>query len=450
MPSLRQETVEAAAPDQSSLSAAVKLLKPVLWSNLGGSTDGRLIWGDCQGSGANPYRLVVDMQAIGSKCSCPSRKFPCKHVLALMLMEARGQAFPPAEAPQWVDDWMARRRDGAAPATAGKGAAASLAAAQGEPEAAPDAKAEARRRKREAETAAAIRTGLDDLEGWISDQLRSGLHGLAANLPERCRQIAARLVDARMGALAARVDEIPARLQALSRSARQEALVAELGNLVLMSRAWGDGAAVDPGLRRQIVATETREALLSDPAALRVIAPWRVSATREATRRDGLVAQSTWLQNLGAGPAFAVLQDYFPASAGRRSAAFAEGEIFGAELVFYPSAHPLRAQIAARVDTGAADPPPPAADPLAAYNEALAREPWLTEAPLALPEGRIAEAADGGLWWQGAARALPVAAAEVPELLLGLPLHRAAMLWDGNIGRMLDAQTPLGRIGFHG
>ncbi|NJS38371.1 MAG: SWIM zinc finger family protein [Rhodobacteraceae bacterium] len=386
MPRLRQETVEAAAPDQSSLSAAVKLLKPSLWSSLGASADGQLIWGDCQGSGANPYRLVVDVQMIGSKCTCPSRKFPCKHALALMLMESRGQEFMPAEVPQWVSEWMARRRGGAAVAPVAKAEGPSLAAVEEDTEAAPDPKAEARReaqrQKREAETTAAIRAGLDDLEGWISDQLRSGLHGLVSHLSERCRQIAARLVDARLGTLAARVDEIPARLQALPQAARQDALVAELGNLVLISRAWGNGAAVDPGLRRQIAAAEPREALLSDPSALRIRALWRVLATREVTRRDGLVAQSTWLQNPGAGPGFALLQDYFPASAGRRSAAFAEGEAFGAELVFYPSAHPLRAQIATRLETVSPDPTPPAADPLAAYVEALGREPWLIEVPL--------------------------------------------------------------------
>lgn len=454
MPKLRQETAEAAAPDQSSLAAAVKLLKPALWSDLGGSADGQLIWGDCQGSGANPYRLVVDIPTIGSKCSCPSRKFPCKHALALMLMESRGQVFAPADVPPWVSEWMARRRGGTAPAPAARGEAPSLAALQEAPEAAPDPKAEARRaaqrQKREAETLAAIRAGLDDLEGWIADQLRGGLHDLAAHLPGRCRQIAARLVDARMGTLAARVDEIPARLQALPQAARQDALVAELGNLVLISRAWGDGSAADPGLRRQIATAEPREVLLADATALRVTARWRVLATREVTRRDGLVAQSTWLRNLGDGPAFALLQDYFPASAGRRGAAFAEGEIFGAELVFYPAAHPLRAQIAARAEVVAADPPPPAPDPLEAYAQALTREPWLIEVPLALPEGRMAQAADGGLWWQGAARALPVSAAEVPDLLLGLPLHRAALLWDGHIGRMLEAETPLGRLGFHG
>lgn len=453
MAALRQETIEAAAPDQASLAAAVKLLKPSLWSNLGESSDGRLVWGDCQGSGANPYRLAVDLVDIGSKCTCPSRKFPCKHALALMLMQSQGQAFPGADVPPWVVEWMGRRKGGAIAAAPADGKP-SLAAVVEEPKAELDPKAEARREaqraKREAETGAAIRAGLADLEGWISDQLRSGLSGLLANLPARCRQVAARMVDARMGALAARIDELPARIQALPAARRVDALIAELGNLVLMSRAWGDGSAPDPGLRRQIATTEARDALLADPSALRVTALWSVCATREFTRRDGLVAQSTWLANRSEGPAFALLQDFFPASAGRRSAAFVEGEVFGAELVFYPSGYPLRAQIVHRCDAGSLAMPPAPQDPLEAYAAALGREPWVTEVPLMLPEGRLAEAEDGAIWWQGSARALPVLAADVPAVALGLPLLRAAMIWDGHLGQMLEAETPLGRIGFHG
>lgn len=456
---LRQEVIEAAAPDQASLAAAVKLLKPALWSGFAGSADGKLIWGDCQGSGANPYRLAVDLENIGSKCTCPSRKFPCKHALALMLLQSRGQAFPVADAPPWVVEWKGRRRSSSAvPATPASDLAApsapSLSAVLEEAEAAPDPKAEARReaqrQKREAETSAAIRAGLTDLEGWISDQLRGGLSGLMANLQARCRQVAARMVDARMGALAARIDELPARIQALPSARRVDALVAELGNLVLMSRAWGDGSAPDPGLRRQIATTETREALLADPSALRVTALWSVSATREVTRRDGLVAQSTWLVNRSEGPAFALLQDYFPASAGRRSAAFVEGEAFGAELVFYPSAHPLRAQIVQRCEVGTSALPLAPQDPLEAYAVALGREPWVSEVPLILPEGRLAVAEDGAIWWQGVARALPVLASDVPAVALGLPFQRGAMVWDGHMGRMLEAETPLGRVGFDG
>ncbi|RZM28645.1 MAG: SWIM zinc finger family protein, partial [Sphingomonas sp.] len=75
--------VENLATDQASLKAAAGLAKPGKWSGVGISDDGALIWGECAGSGANPYRVMADLRDMGSKCSCPSRKFPCKHALAL-------------------------------------------------------------------------------------------------------------------------------------------------------------------------------------------------------------------------------------------------------------------------------------------------------------------------------------------------------------------------------
>ena len=44
----------------------------------------------------SPYRTVADLAGPASKCTCPSRKFPCKHALGLMLVET---AAPLAEAP---------------------------------------------------------------------------------------------------------------------------------------------------------------------------------------------------------------------------------------------------------------------------------------------------------------------------------------------------------------
>jgi SWIM zinc finger len=43
------------------------------------------VWGLCAGSGKRPYQTVVDLTGPAYKCSCPSRKFPCKHALALLL-----------------------------------------------------------------------------------------------------------------------------------------------------------------------------------------------------------------------------------------------------------------------------------------------------------------------------------------------------------------------------
>ena len=107
--SLTFERIEALAPDQASLAAARKLLKPSYWPTLAQGEG--LVWGECQGSGATPYRVVINEADAGYKCTCPSRKFPCKHALALMWMRAdRSAAFAAATVPDWVKDRLSRRR----------------------------------------------------------------------------------------------------------------------------------------------------------------------------------------------------------------------------------------------------------------------------------------------------------------------------------------------------
>src|SRR6478609_771134 len=105
------KAVEQLATDQSSLKAAAGLAKPAKWSGVGASRDGALVWGECAGSGANPYRVMADLRDLGNKCTCPSRKFPCKHGLALFWLNAEAiLPFPAAETPEWVTEWLGRRR----------------------------------------------------------------------------------------------------------------------------------------------------------------------------------------------------------------------------------------------------------------------------------------------------------------------------------------------------
>lgn len=113
MTGLSLQKIEAIAPDQASLQSARKLLKPASWSGL--SADGTgLVWGECQGSGSAPYRIAISAADAGYKCTCPSRKFPCKHSLALMWMRAEGKVrFERLQAPEWVQDWVRRRRPAA-------------------------------------------------------------------------------------------------------------------------------------------------------------------------------------------------------------------------------------------------------------------------------------------------------------------------------------------------
>src|ERR1700688_1613435 len=109
--------IEELAPDQASLGAAAKRKRGDLWSLL--ACGQGLAWGECQGSGSSPYRVICSEAHLGYKCTCPSRKFPCKHVPALMWMRAEGALpFKTEPPPAWVGDWLARRRPGAAPAKA--------------------------------------------------------------------------------------------------------------------------------------------------------------------------------------------------------------------------------------------------------------------------------------------------------------------------------------------
>ena len=426
--------VQQLATDQASLNAAAGLVKPGKWSGVGISEDEALIWGECAGSGANPYRVMADLRDRGSKCTCPSRKFPCKHALALFWLRAEAiVVFTVAETPEWVSEWLARRRStSGAPKSAKSAADKDLDAARSaEREPVDDAKAAARREatsaKRTEDTGRMILDGLYALEQWISDQLRLGLGGF--------------------------VDDVTARLLALPNGDRVRGATVELAQLVLLARAF----RADPRnaeLRRTVAAAETRETLLTDPAPTRVTSAWEVLAERIRTRRDGLVSQTTWLLNLVAGPRFAMLLDFFPASAGRRHSAFTPGEQFVGELLFYPARMPLRALLiqreAALVDGPPLDWPPPDGPLAEALTAPLLAEPWAAERPVLLPPGRIGFDRAGASWWQPQDGAPPLPlAGDVEGLAAGTELRRTAALWSGNRLEMLAMQTRWGRIG-HG
>jgi hypothetical protein len=473
-----QSQIEAAAPDQASLKAALKLVKPASWPVLHHSSDETLIWGDCQGSGANPYRVVVDTTDFGAKCSCPSRKFPCKHALGLMLLRSGGQGFSEAPIEAWIVEWMGRRRktDTQTPGGQGSGTpghGSSKTSAKGNLKAAmsevdtplsdeENAKREVLRLKRDATTRASISSGLLDLEAWVSDQLAGGIPTLQSDLSSRCRQIAARMVDAKAGALASRIDELPSRVLALPTAQRLDALVSELGNLVLLSRTWSASEDPSPSLRRAIASSETREAVFGNADAPRKESLWKVIGTRVQTRRDGLVSTETWLiDSKNSEPDFALLLDFTPAGAGKRSAGFSIGDTFYGRLVFYPSDYPLRAQIETREANtlevsspgrdggGYQNSPQPSGtskSPLDTYAEALVREPWITTVPLRLPCGRISQASDGKLWWKGDDLALPLDAKELSPFITGYTLEESYVLWSGFSATFLSAKTAIGEV----
>lgn len=451
------DLVEKAAPDQASLKAASKLMKSSKWPLLAVSEETKHIWAECQGSGANPYRVIVDCSDRKTKCTCPSRKFPCKHALALMWLYAETpEAFEKAAPPDWVAEWMGRRKktantedDGASTQADGKSIAMAKVAEPAKPvDEATLARREAAAQKRAAETRAAILGAMDDLELWIEDQLRTGLSALLADVSARCRAIAARMVDGKAGSLGGRIDQIPAAVMALPGEERLDGLIVQLSKLVILARAYR--ATPDaPDIRRAITSAESRETVLDSADALRVQSRWEVAGERITTRRDDLISQETWLMNLrDTGPRFALLFDTFPIAMGKRSNAFASGEQFEAELVFYPGRAPLRAIIGDR--TVCADEvawpdtdPTPLAD-AARHETAL---PWSEVAPVLLPAGRIAMSSTQKPWWVAETGGLMLPVDLMPPVALtGMVMQKTAALWDGTRLAILSSQTPWGRL----
>src|SRR6201987_845605 len=76
-----RERVLALAPDAPSQRTAQSLASGRAWTRPGAPAEADAVWGQCRGSASAPYRAAVDLTGPAFRCSCPSRKFPCKHVL---------------------------------------------------------------------------------------------------------------------------------------------------------------------------------------------------------------------------------------------------------------------------------------------------------------------------------------------------------------------------------
>lgn len=83
--------------DSLAVSHGKRTARLTLWSDLG-RDDGRA-WGRCRGS--RRYRVWANLETLWTGCDCPSRKRPCKHSVALLLLVARGHVVEAAP-PTWV------------------------------------------------------------------------------------------------------------------------------------------------------------------------------------------------------------------------------------------------------------------------------------------------------------------------------------------------------------
>lgn len=359
----------ALAPDAASATAGRGLASAAKWQSAGLSEESA--WGEAKGSGAKPYQTVVALVDGASKCSCPSRKFPCKHALGLLIRVARGEVGAD-EPPAWATEWLEKRGQRAA-AKAEK----------------PDAPARTVDPKSAERRWSNVLKGLDECEAFLHDAVGGGL--LSMTSTRSWDEMAARMVDAQAPGVARRLRRV--------------------GETIGVGADWGERAATDLGsLSLLMQAARNIDGLgdLGYDVRVALGIPNRGEETGESLtdvwdavgtfgeEEDRLWTRRTWFRGR-ASRWWALHLAFAPAGGTPPPPLVPYGAAMAAEARYSPSAWPLRAQFGPGTSEefapGAGD---TWAETFEAQADALALNPWIERFPVLL---RDAVLADGGERW---------------------------------------------------
>lgn len=374
------EQILALAPDASSAKNAQGLATLRKWSNLGKNE--QALWGECQGSGSKPYQAQIDQIETAFNCSCPSRKFPCKHGLGLFLLfVSQPDAFTETTSPDWVSNWInVRAQKRTKKAESGKVA---------------DPSAQAKRAAKREEK---VTAGVQELDRWLRDLVRRGLAEVQTQPYSYWDAVAARMVDAQAPGLARQLREMASIPH--SRVDWQELLLERLGRMHLLIQGFQRLETLPPPTQADIrtligwtqkeefsSASSVRESVATPKElARRLIADRWLILGQRVEEQDNLRTQRTWLQGQDTCKSALVLNYAY----GNQplDTSLMSGTVIDAELGFFESAYPLRAIIKVRH----ASPVPLLEMPgeesiavaLSTYTKALACQPWIEQFPLIL------------------------------------------------------------------
>ncbi|MFC7597718.1 SWIM zinc finger domain-containing protein [Terrabacter sp. GCM10028922] len=369
--------VAGLAPDAASLTAARRLARPGPWSDTG-STD-TLLWGKCQGSGKAPYQVSIDLTGPAFRCSCPSRKFPCKHGLALLLLwvDGAGSVADTAEAAGFAQEWAAERSARAEARVAGEAA---------RPTRTPDPAAAARRLE---ERLALMDGGMDDFARWLTDLVRSGTASARQQSYAWWDGTAARLVDAQLPGLADDVRSVGGAVS--GRADWAERLLVALGRWWTATRAWAARESLDEhqmgDLRAYLGWSTSTESVRRRDA---VTDRWLVLGAHRTD--DGrLQQQRTWLRGAATGETVQVLD--FAAGGQVLPVARVVGSSLDATLARYPGAAVRRALFVDEPSVADERGRMPSGSTLESARSVAARawglNPWARRVPVVLDDVRV-------------------------------------------------------------
>ena len=321
-----EDQILALAPDDPSKKSGKELANPSKWVKR--EISERALWGECQGSGKLPYQTQVDLSNVAFKCTCPSRKFPCKHGLGLLLLYARDQKLFSKEAePAWVTEWLDKRNDREEKKTEKK---------EKEKKADPAAQA-----KRQENRLKRIEDGITELRLWIQDIIRNGIVNIPGKDISYFEGIARRMVDAQAPGLAGMVRSL--RDINFFADGWQSPFLDQLIRIYLVlegfTRKENLSGELQEELKSIIGFTQNQEELKTEAG---ISDQWFVLAKR-SDKEENLTTERNWLYGIHSKKYALILQFYVRGQIPEVN--LLPGSCLDAELIFFKGVNPLRALI---------------------------------------------------------------------------------------------------------
>lgn len=369
------EKVAALAPDAGTESRGKKLATPSKWQLY--ASDGRAVWGECKGSGSEPYYTKIDLFGPAYGCSCPVKKLPCKHIMGLFFLLAQQSDFPVKDAPNWVADWIAKRD-----AKSQKETTAAVPKTAEELE-----KAQKAKEKRNEERLALMASGVDELEQWLLDLLRQGFANVDINNPSFWEQAAFKMKDAKLSRVSYFMKET-GEIAAKSSNWTEE-VTARVGELYLLVKAFRQIEKLPEPIQEEVFNALGRNIKKSEVLEQNELVKdqWLVLAKKEEVDLEGIQVRRVWLQGFNTQQE-ALILDYAFGNMGFEQQ-YVVGSVLEGELAYYPAAFSQRAVFnnSALVDFTVTK-LPIISDSISRFQHkfaaVLAQNPWVIQLPVVL------------------------------------------------------------------
>ncbi len=249
-----------------------------------------------------------------------------------------------------------------------------------------------------------MQAGAEYLRDWLLDLMRLGTAAAREQEADFWQSMAARMVDAKMGTVGKRIEQIPLLFQ---RPDWSERLLLELGDLYRLAKSWEQLEWLSSPEQWDLFQASgwnlRKEEVRETDAQTGSWRVWHVGFQEE----EPLRSRKVWLQDEESGQ-FALILDFAWGEKTPFEGDWKPGALVPATLSFYPSAYPIRAvmqrplaesgKVAYREiqPKGGYDRIDKLRD---AFADALAVQPWLREFPLLL-EGGLPRQESGQWWWQ--------------------------------------------------